>query len=1011
MQSRVETGGLSPRGDAVPAIRKALGRLRAMLLVLAVVAAAPVAQAGNLVEYVRDVAGNIVQIKRQSTVGLVITGVSPVSGVVGSPVTVYGTGFSATPANNDVRFNGTAAVVSAADSGSLAVTVPAGATTGRVTVTVGGSTATSPTDFVVTVPGAPTITSFSPPSGVAGTVVSVTGTGFDPPASVSVALNAATAAATVASPTALTFTVPASAASGRISVANAVGAGLSASDFVVVPAGYAAGDIARTVRLAPGGASADFQLGTPSTHGLILFDGAQGIHYTLQFDQLVYSPSNAAVIYKVYKPDNTLFVTGDIGYGKRPTIHLPKLPAGGSYSVIVSPGIATLSSFVSVAADPVLAVDGPPAMFPVGSASRTTRVVFAAAASQGIGVGVTGFALSGATTSGTNFRIYRPDGSLLTAPAAPTCFQASPSNPQGNCDGEFTTAEAGDYTMVAEPILGYSAGFVVQLNSEVSGALAADVPQGVSLGRVGQDARFTFAAAVGDSLAIDLSGIVPQPHAQPFYAVVLRPNGSIHTSGNAVSPLYGLHLPLGTIATAGNYTVSVDPSYGAYGTARVTLKAGPVLTTASAPAAFATSAAGESQRFRFDAAAGQNLSLGITGLAYAGSSSGGTTLTVYKPDGATLAYNTCYPATYGGRCKLTLPALSVAGTYSVAILPPAFVTLSGSLTLSEDLPGALTAGVPSDIAVSRPGQNARYTFPGTAGQGAGIEFAQLAMTPSGPTLYLYVLKPDGSMLGYGSATSGGAFVNVGSLPVTGTYSVLLDAAHGAAFTGKLTLDPGTPAEIDGAMQALATTMAGETVRHTFAGTSGTRVNLGLDGLAYSPAGSSATSLSVYRPDGGYVAGASCYPSNPGGGCEAAMPVALPSTGTYSVIVSPPAGALLAGGRLAVSTPLAGTLQVGGGEQTVAIARPAQTARYTFSGTAAQLLRLNWTGASVSIAGATAVTVSVLKPDGSTLTTASFGNGATGGMDIAALPVTGTYTVVFDPTYAATLSVPVALVAR
>lgn len=89
MQSRVETGGLSPRGDAVPAIRKALGRLRAMLLVLAVVAAAPVAQAGNLVEYVRDVAGNIVQIKRQSTVGLVITGVSPVSGVVGprSPCT------------------------------------------------------------------------------------------------------------------------------------------------------------------------------------------------------------------------------------------------------------------------------------------------------------------------------------------------------------------------------------------------------------------------------------------------------------------------------------------------------------------------------------------------------------------------------------------------------------------------------------------------------------------------------------------------------------------------------------------------------------------------------------------------------------------------------------------------------------------------------------------------------------------------------------------------------------
>ena len=87
MQSRVETGGLSPRGDAVPAIRKALGRLRAMLLVLAVVAAAPVAQAGNLVEYVRDVAGNIVQIKRQSTVTKAAIPLLRITPAARSPIT------------------------------------------------------------------------------------------------------------------------------------------------------------------------------------------------------------------------------------------------------------------------------------------------------------------------------------------------------------------------------------------------------------------------------------------------------------------------------------------------------------------------------------------------------------------------------------------------------------------------------------------------------------------------------------------------------------------------------------------------------------------------------------------------------------------------------------------------------------------------------------------------------------------------------------------------------------
>jgi hypothetical protein len=83
MQSRVETGGFSPRSDAAPGIHEALGRARSMLVALALALAAPVALAGNLVEYVYDVAGNIVQIRRQSTVGPVITGVSPGSGVVG----------------------------------------------------------------------------------------------------------------------------------------------------------------------------------------------------------------------------------------------------------------------------------------------------------------------------------------------------------------------------------------------------------------------------------------------------------------------------------------------------------------------------------------------------------------------------------------------------------------------------------------------------------------------------------------------------------------------------------------------------------------------------------------------------------------------------------------------------------------------------------------------------------------------------------------------------------------
>ena len=86
-----------------------------------------------------------------------ITGFTPSSGPVGTSVTINGTNFSTTPANNIVKLNGTTATVSAATSTSLTLTVPANATSGKFTVTVGGNTATSSNNFIVTVPsGNPT---------------------------------------------------------------------------------------------------------------------------------------------------------------------------------------------------------------------------------------------------------------------------------------------------------------------------------------------------------------------------------------------------------------------------------------------------------------------------------------------------------------------------------------------------------------------------------------------------------------------------------------------------------------------------------------------------------------------------------------------------------------------------------------------------------------------------------------------------------------------------------------
>jgi hypothetical protein len=67
-------------------------------------------------------------------------------------VTISGTNFSVTPANNTVKFNGTTAVVTTSSATQITTTVPDGASTGKITVEVSGNTATSSSDFTVTVP-------------------------------------------------------------------------------------------------------------------------------------------------------------------------------------------------------------------------------------------------------------------------------------------------------------------------------------------------------------------------------------------------------------------------------------------------------------------------------------------------------------------------------------------------------------------------------------------------------------------------------------------------------------------------------------------------------------------------------------------------------------------------------------------------------------------------------------------------------------------------------------------
>lgn len=106
---------------------------------------------GQTVLYEYDAAGNLLAVRRPDTGGspVAITFVSPAAGTPGTPVDVYGKGFSAVAGDNAVAFAGVDAPVLAASPNHLVTRVPDGATSGPITVTTPLGSAVSPEVFRV----------------------------------------------------------------------------------------------------------------------------------------------------------------------------------------------------------------------------------------------------------------------------------------------------------------------------------------------------------------------------------------------------------------------------------------------------------------------------------------------------------------------------------------------------------------------------------------------------------------------------------------------------------------------------------------------------------------------------------------------------------------------------------------------------------------------------------------------------------------------------------------------
>ncbi len=394
-----------------------------------------------------------------------------------------------------------------------------------------------------------------------------------------------------------------------------------------------------------------------------------------------------------------------------------------------------------------------------------------------------------------------------------------------------------------------------------------------------------------------------------------------------------------------------------------------------------TSSAGENALLVFDGSVGERAAVQITSATFTAS-----TVTVRAPDGSAVgSVNT-------GPSGAFLDTFTIAqpGTYQIVIDP--LSATAGSMTLQlldvpPDASAAITAGGAAVTMTTVPGQNAVATFTGVAGH-------RVALAVSSPLTLLKtsLLKPDGTLLAGPLVTgSSSGWIDTVRLPLDGTYTILADPQAGRAGPVTLTLydvppDVTAPIAAGGSSVTLNVTAAGQNALATFTGVAGGRVSLSV---------TSAVSLlktSILNPDGSVLSG----PVTSGGGTSFVDARTLTQTGTYTVVADPQDVRTGSATVTLYDVPPDPRLTLDGGGAAVSAttAAPGQNVVAQFQGTAGRRVSL-----TLAAGGISSGTVTLLRPNGTALSTASIGAGG-GFVDAVSLPVDGSYTVVADPSGAA-----------